>query len=371
MLKQLKSTLIFFLAIIWLFGNLLVAPASATATTATLSDLWSGAAHLGPAELVSFTGNPADAAFSDPGRFSVVEGANETLYGYFRQYRPKDGRELFDIYMAISYDRGKTFVVQPQPIIAQSQTVFTAYDPDVIKRSDGYYMVFESFPSGCSTSSSIAFSADGINNWIIEGVPVCSTSGGESASTPTFIEIPNGELYIQWVNVEEYPKMTTRHQAKMDTSNLFETITYNTKDGQLPQSPAGSWDDNNFGAGSAVYENGYYYLLFEGANYYRCAPPAGSGLTSVWGIGFARTNDITNPSSWVKNSQNPLILAQQYDSCWVGYPKIISIDGKYFLYYSDWFTNWNPTGTESIFRREIMFPPDTTPPAAPSGLSVN
>ena len=342
------------------------------AATATLADLWSGTAHLGPAEQVVFSGIPAiyDESFA-PGRLAIVEGSGGTLYAYFRQVIVSAGTLTFQINMAISSDNGKTLIVQPNTIIAPTEFAIAAYDPDVIKRSDGYYMVFEGAggTSNCAFSSYIAFSADGITNWEIKGVPICATGWDKSASTPNFIEAANGDLYLQWVSVNGSTEITTHHQIKMDTADLYKRLTDDVTSGQLPQSSAGLWDEKNFGSGSAIYENGYQYLFFEGATKYGC--------TGKWGIGLARTNDIDNISAWTKNTQNPFLLAQKFDSCWMSYPDIKLINGKYYLYYGYWFPNW-PDEKKSIFRKEILSGAPVLPivsafaiPASSSSLAVS
>jgi hypothetical protein len=71
------------------------------------------------------------------------------------------------------------------------------------------------------------------------------------------------------------------------------------------------------------------------------------------------------------------LLAQKFDSCWISYPDIELIDGKYYLYYGYWFPNW-PDEKKSIFRREILSGAPAIPtvsaftiPASSSSLAVS
>jgi len=281
----------------------------------TLTDLWNGTAVLSEPELIIFNGRPASHSLEEMGRVALVNVNENTIYAYFRQTLADS--QVFGIYMAISNDGGKTFQVQPNPIIIPHEVnglgkVDTVYDPDVIKLADGYYMLFEGTGAGCAFSSFIAFSADGINNWQIKGVPVCSKEWGKSASTPSFIKNPEtGEIYANWVNVQDSGKITTHHQIKLNLADIFATATSDVGYGQLPQSPAGSWDSGNFGSVSTIYENGYHYMFFEGSTDYRCS--------GFWGIGMARTNNLDDPNSWVKFPGNPLFISPLDSSCWISY----------------------------------------------------
>jgi len=317
----------------------------------TLADLWNGTAVLSEPELIVFNGRPASHPLEETGRVALVNINENTIYAYFRQ--TPAGSQVFGIYMAISNDGGKTFQVRPNPIIIPQEViglgkVDTVYDPDVIKLADGYYMLFEGAGAGCAFSSFIAFSADGINNWQIKGVPVCSKEWGKgSASTPSFIKNPEtGEIYANWPNVQDLNKIATHHQIKLNLADIFTTATSDVGYGQLPQSPAGSWDSGNFGSANTIYENGYHYMFFEGSTDHRCS--------GFWGIGMARTNNLDDPNSWVKFNGNPFFISPLDSSCWIQYPEVITSNGDYYLYYYDASAYWRPTEhTKIIFRRAV------------------
>ncbi len=328
-------------------------------TPPDITDLWNGNAHLGPVQTVNFVGNPSTGSFGDPGRVSLIYGNNNEIYAYFRQAVPNTSK-IYDLYMATSTDGGMTFNVNPNAILSQQNTgEINLFDPNVMKLNNGYWMVYESQPStdNCTGSVSIAYSPDGVNNWKFEGIPVCGQSWNLGASTPNFVQVPNSNnLYLQWVVVDYndvYDGLTTRHQIEMDPTNLTKTLSTDPLINQLPQDIANSWDDRNFGSGNTIYENGYYYTFYEGADSVTCQPTPPHN-ESLWGIGLARTNDIANPSSVVKYSGNPLIIAQKNDSCWVQYPAVIKINGSYYLYYEDSYNNYGHPN-EYILRREIVW----------------
>ena len=181
---------------------------------------------------------------------------------------------------------------------------------------------------------------------------MCAPNWDHSASTPNIIQTPGG-TYLQWVSIDFVNNITTRHQSSVSI-NPFQRATNNPQINPLPQSPAGQWDDRNFGSGNVVQEGDFFYLFFEGANNSVCiaGPPHN---TSIWGIGFARTDTISSPASWIKFSQNPLLLAEKDDSCWMSYPEIIKIDGDYYLYYEYSLPYWQPTHhINTLFRRKIV-----------------
>jgi hypothetical protein len=334
-----------YILIVLLFASLIAADSS-------LNDLWNGEADLGDPELVKFTGNPQNHSLEDVGRIALVNLDNNTVYAYFRQMITVEPM-VFEIYMAVSNDGGITFQVIPTPIISPQNvgglgTVNTAYDPSVLRLSGGYYMVFEGTGAGCAFSSFIAYSPDGINNWRIKGVPVCSLTWGKSASTPNLVKTPSGDLYINWVKVDEAAYYTSRHQAKLEVSDLYKTITTNLDTGLFPMPPPGSWNGNNTGAGNVFYEGPYYYLFFEGANTFGC-------LNGRWGIGIARTNNMSSADSWETHPHNPFIYSPLNSTCWMGYPEITKIGDDYYLYYTDGLPYWRPTQhTKIIFRRKIQ-----------------
>ncbi len=297
---------------------------------------------------------------SSPGRLSVISNGNGQLYGYYRQALPNNN---FEEHMGISSDGGVTFIAQPSPIISINPnstapgfgTLVTAYDGSAYKTSNGYYLVFEG-AGGHPFSSFLAYSPDGVNNWTVQGALVTPPDYNSSASTPNVIQDVNTQaLYLQWVDVNATAKISTRHQASMnylqtwnakatwpEAAAIYPDPTY----GALTQSPAGSWNADNFGAGAVLYEDGYYYMVNEGADDYVCG--------GNWGLGVSRTAEstISNASAWAQSLNNPILKAYDSGSCWIGYPQLVKINNNYYLYYSDPEVNW-PTNND-MYRRQIM-----------------
>jgi hypothetical protein len=298
---------------------------------------------------------------SSPGRLSVLPQDNGETYGYFRQSLPND---VFDQHMGISSDGGVTFEVQPSPIISVTPNqnvpgfglIVTAYDGSAYKTDNGYYLVFEG-AGNHPFSSMLAYSQDGVHNWSVQGALVTPPSYTSSASTPNVIQdVESKNLYLQWVNLSSATSQTTRHQAAVSylqswnsqaswpsSSAIWTDPTF----GALQQSSADAWDAENYGAGSVIYEDGYYYMSYEGADAYNCS--------GTWGLGLARIaqGNLANSSLWEKSPLNPMLKAFDSGSCWIGYPQIAKIGGGYYLYYSDPEVNWTPTNINNMYRRAI------------------
>jgi hypothetical protein len=331
------------------------AGADVAAPPATLLDLWEGRAHLGNPTLVTFTGNPRDRIFQGTARIAVTTSLEGTLLAYFRQLAVGGTGIQYEILYSESTDDGLTFAIVPDAIISPGAIpgLVGAYDPDVLRRPEGYYLAFEGVADGCAFSSYLAFSVDGRTDWQVKGAPVCCQQWDASASTPNLFETPGGALYLQWVNVDQVAALTSHHQVPLG-ADPFATVTTDVFSGALLQSPEGSWDDRNFGSGNVAVEDGAYYLFYEGANNYGCTPVAPE-TTSWWGIGLARTTTVADPGSWVHFSGNPLFMATNQTSCWISYPEIIRIGNRYYLYYDDEETYWSATGNaRTIFRREVI-----------------
>lgn len=305
---------------------------------------------------------------TSPGRMTVLPQANGQVYGYFRQTMSSSS---LNEYVGVSSDGGISFEVQPQPIISLSPnpsvpgfgSLSTAYDASPFQTPTGYYLVFEG-AGAHPFSSLLAYSSDGLHNWVVQGGLVTSPSYTSSASTPNVMQdAESSALYLQWVDVDSAAGKTSRHQANLSYLQSWNSqatwpsaaaLWSDPTIGALAQSPANTWDAANYGAGGVINEDGYYYMVFEGAETYICSATA----PGTWGIGLARNAQATlaDPAQWIKSPLNPLMKQIQPGDCWIGYPQLAKIGGEYYLYYSDSEANYTTSGTNSIYRRAIVFP---------------
>lgn len=305
-------------------------------------------------------GSSASSLISSPARLSIISNGNGQLYGYFRQ---EISSNTYQEYMGVSSDGGATFIQQPSPVISVTPnqnvpgfgTLSSAYDATVYKTDNGYYLVFEGAGSH-PVSSLLAYSPDGVNNWVVQGALLTSPNYSSSASTPNVVQDVNTQaLYLQWVDVNSTAGVTSRHQASMNylktwnpnatwpsAAELWSDPSY----GSLPQPPAGSWNANNYGSGNVLYEDGYYYMATEGADAATCA--------GHWGLGLSRVAEgsLSNQSAWMQSSNNPILKAYDSGSCWIEYPELVKINNTTYLYYQDSQVDW-PTN-DDVYRRSII-----------------
>ena len=307
-------------------------------------------------------GSSASSLISSPARLSIISNGSGQLYGYFRQ---EISSNTYQEYMGASSDGGVTFTQQPSPVISVTPNqnvpgfgaLSSAYDATVYKADNGYYLVFEGTGSH-PVSSLLAYSPDGVNNWVVQGALLTSPNYNSSASTPNVVQDVNTQaLYLQWVDVNSTTGITSRHQASLNylktwnpnatwpsAGELWSDPSY----GSLPQPSAGSWNAKNYGSGNVLYEDGYYYMVTEGADAATCA--------GHWGLGLSRIveSSLSNQSAWVQSSNNPILKAYDSGSCWIEYPELVKINNTTYLYYQDSQVNWSPNHYNDIYRRPIV-----------------
>jgi hypothetical protein len=107
-----------------------------------------------------------------------------------------------------------------------------------------------------------------------------------------------------------------------------------------------SWDSRVNGRPNVIYEGGYYYLFFEGAQYVYCKTypdglpvVGGKGANEGnWGWGVARTLDI-NSNSWEKFAYNPIqqLFRNGGTGCGTQQPYVFQVNGATWVYY--WSTS--------------------------------
>lgn len=310
----------------------------------------------------------ANFQMTEPGRVAVVPLGGASLLAYFRQSLPN---QRFQIHVATSSDGGATFRVNPSPIIAPGGGLIMAYDPQVAPSpAGGYEMVFEGESSSCLFSAFSATSSDGIAWTAGSSAVVCGyfpfVDGPDpdpdldqvtgSISVPAhFRDVRTGASYLQFVSIDDTAALTRRYQVSLPyglaTQNQYFDDKSEISGYSLPPGQTGSWDERNFGAGNVFYEDGFYYLVYEGADHYNCEG-------GTWGLGIARASDPSVLSGWIRSPKaaGQIIAAAQSGNCWISYPQLVAQPGGTYLYYYDPLTNWAnpmPSPSRSFFRRII------------------
>jgi hypothetical protein len=315
-----------------------------------------GPGALGTREQILFRGKTGDLpVFIDPGRVSFVPIDDNTVYAYFRQqFPPTPGKmDHYQIYMAVSRDGGVTFDVQPNALVTSvapdlkasgAATYLTnAYDPQVTRRADGFYMVFEGTGKGCNYGAMVTKSTDGIAGWQAPKVLVCATDtlGAQgSASVPNFyVNRADGTQYIQWASMDYVAHDTQHYQSTISSTDPKNITTWNElridtasqmTEYLIPKSTS-SWDARNTSAANIRYEDGYYYMFYDGSTEYDCK--------GQWALGVMRSDKPGQLASWKRSARNPFILGDKADSCWISYPDVVTIKGKTYVYYQNPFVH--------------------------------
>lgn len=337
-------------------------------TAATIGELWNGTATLGPEEEVYLLGSTTIGDFQDPGRVTlVVDPSNNYVWIFFRQSGAGNGSNggyPFYTFRAVCTDTmGVNFQVLPNAVIDGTSNmpnygpISSAYDPDVIIGSDGVYLALEgcrntyqngfSFSSMIAKANSLGTPASPSPFDLIGLAAQGGTAWDRSASTPNFFkEAWAWTMSLMWVecNVDDQIPIK-HHQGNFPGNNLASNITSNCSDYVMPQ-PTQAWCAPNFGSSSTTWENGTYYMFFEGSD--------SANALSRWGIGMARTTNYWGRNSWELSARNPLIRADSAwgPNCWIQYPKTIQILGVNYLYYYNGAKNFGTART--TFRRAII-----------------
>lgn len=167
---------------------------------------------------------------------------------------------------------------------------------------------------------------------------VISSVGGKSASTGVML-IDGNNKYLSWTVVDDNnPHSTYSRGMALANFSLDKPYLGNSDKGQviLPAEAnthcTFSWDCNNRDKQDWKKEGDYYYLLYNGANYYRCARPPGDTGTNDWGIGIVRS---TNPlGDYNLSGLGKIIDSKNKETCGVSYPVINNINGELYMYYA-------------------------------------
>lgn len=124
-----------------------------------------------------------------------------------------------------------------------------------------------------------------------------------------------------------------------------------------------SWDCNNRDKQDWKKEGNYYYLMYNGANYYGCLRfPDDRQYTNDWGIGIVRS---TNPlGNYDLNGIGKIIDSPFKNVCSVGYPVINNVGGELYMYYAAgaWQQAWEAR-SELVWNSPTPTPTPTPPPS--------
>jgi hypothetical protein len=94
-----------------------------------------------------------------------------------------------------------------------------------------------------------------------------------------------------------------------------------------------AWDCNNLDAQDWDREGPFFYMTYNGANYYRCVRPPGDARSSQWGLSVARSQTATSGYTQ-RLRREQVMFALRADTCGISYPTITALDGALQLHYA-------------------------------------
>ncbi|MBI5452128.1 carbohydrate binding domain-containing protein, partial [Candidatus Gottesmanbacteria bacterium] len=323
----------------------------------TLDDLFSGKAHLqspGEAQRVNLDFNPAHVSIAD-GDYSKLPIL----------YNPED-RKYYAYSRSLGIDRRYKMFLMISTDGLNFTEVAPIFDDSVINEVgqvyDGHIAIDYSV---CPTRYMMALETSGQMSVSYTTTPFIPSSWSKpkvivhmildyqrnilkSASTGTFL-IDGNQKYAAWTVVDGHPP-DRNGNPQPDNGN---EATYSQGVGasdlltDLGDSSIGnvllpaeknthctsSWDCNNKDKQDWKKEGNYYYLIYNGANYFGCVRPLNDQqYTNDWGNSIVRS---TNPlGGYSLPGLGKIINSEDKVICGTSYPMINNVNGELYMYYA-------------------------------------
>ncbi len=344
----------------------------------TLADLFDGKAHfqnLQESEVITlhFDSSMIETEYANgqPAKLPILyDQNNQKYYAFSRAY----GRNKhFNIYLMSSADGVNFIQVAPifnQSVIEEMGDMFDgqiAIDYSICPTR--YVMAIECSGQMCVSYSTTPFIPSSwskpkvIVHFILDSKDGHSTNK-ESASTGTFL-IDGNNKYVSWTvlaggpidaswgvdpsdgvfkKLRDMGTESTYSRAIATNDLLTDLGSSNIGNIILPAETnihcTSSWDCNNRDKQDWKKEGNYYYLMYNGANYYGCVRFPGDSGSNDWGNGIVRS---TNPlSGYDLNGIGKVIGSPRQDVCAIAYPVINNVGGDLYMYYATgaWNNAW-------------------------------
>jgi len=261
-----------------------------------------------------------------------------TLYTYYISH-PAANPSLFTVGLATSTDGvsftnlGEVLPVGP----AGSWDDRIASFPGIWYDGGVFYMVYEGAGTGSTGDIGLATSTNGINFTKQGKILTHNTTGWERQNIGTPSLYKNGSTWYVYyhgfgVSAAGGPDDC---QVGVATGTSLTSLTKQPNPIIPTAALATVWDSGTVGHRDIVYENGAYYMVYEGST---DQPYPGAR----WSSGFARSTDLIN---WTKlPSQN--VLGQTASYFGNDGPSFVKLGGKTWIYY-------RPDGGGPTARAEI------------------
>ena len=325
----------------------------------TLADLFDGKAHfqnIAESQIVNlqFDANQIDTGYANgqPSKLPILFNQTDgKYYAYSRAFSKNpgpDGNKHFNMYLLSSTD-GVNFT-QVAPIFSQSVIDETGDKLDGHIAIDylvcpvKYYMALEGGGSMWASSSTDPFNPSSWSRPV--SVVGYDLAGHKSASTGVFL-IDGNNKYTSWTVVDDGPLGMNKDHDTGGESAYSRAILANNLLSYLGSSGIGtvvlpaeqnthcnsSWDCNNRDKQDWKKEGNYYYLIYNGGNYYRCTRFFPKDTAPVdWGNGIVRS---ANPlSGYDLKGVGKMQQSLNTSICAVSYPVINAVAGELYMYYA-------------------------------------
>lgn len=189
--------------------------------------------------------------------------------------------------------------------------------PGIWYDSGTFYLVYEGTGNGSAGDIGLATSTNGTSFTRQGRILTHNTSGWESANigTPSLYKV--GSTWYLFYHGYDW----TDCRVGVATGTSLTSLSRNGANPIINTSSSG-WDSGTVGKRDIIYENGYYYMVYEGST----DAPFGS---AKWSSGLARSSNLI---SWSKYSQNP-VLPQTQNYYGNDGPAFITVSGVPYIYY--------------------------------------
>lgn len=189
--------------------------------------------------------------------------------------------------------------------------------PGIWYEGGTFYLTYEGQGSGSAGDIGLATSTNGVNFTRQGRILTHQTSGWEAVNigTPSIYKV-GSSWYLFYHGYDG-----TDCRLGVATGSSLTSLSRNGANPILNTSGSG-WDSGTIGKRDIIYENGYYYMVYEGST----DQPYGS---AKWSSGLARSTNLIN---WTKYSQNP-ILPQTQNYYGNDGPAFLTVSGVPYIYY--------------------------------------
>lgn len=285
-------------------------------SVATLADLWSGAAHfVVDQEPVPLSG--VNSGHREAFAVNRTDLGPKTVYMYHRCFG--QSAAVASICLSVSSDGVDSFSEFVGEIVAPDPGHIFCVAPSVAQVGGQWVMVYEE--SNVATAY-WAQSGDG-KQWSKKGALLPKPAGAWDSgaiSTPSILVGADNKVHVFYAGmVTGGTSMSIGRADGVDVGSLAKFVN------PVMVPPGAGWNGGQLSMPRVVFQNGWYYMVFEGADVdFTCE------AYNKYGWGMARSQDLGN---WVVLPDSP--LGQSKGGCGQDMPSLfVRFDGNVFVFHT-------------------------------------